>query len=61
MTAPTMVLGVGAAWGGALLCVCAGPVVLRGLDKAMPLIFIAAGMGLSVAVRGLRLAYFSSM
>ena len=39
----------------------ASPVVVGGLDKAMPLLFITAGLGLSVAVRGLRLPYFSSM
>jgi len=31
------------------------------MDKAMPLLFISAGLGLSVAVRALRLPYFSSM
>ena len=31
------------------------------MDKAIPLLFIAAGLGLSVAVRALRLPYFSSM
>ena len=39
----------------------ASPVVVGGLDKAMPLLFITTGLGLSVAVRGLRLPYFSSM
>jgi len=43
------------------LCATASPVVVGGLDKAIPLLFIAAGLGLSVAVRGLRLPYFSSM
>ena len=43
------------------MCVTASPVVLGGLDKAIPLVFIAAGLGLSVAVRELRLPYFSSM
>ena len=61
MKAPTSVLAVGAAWGGALLCVGASPAVIYGLDKAMPLVFVAAGLGLSVGVRGLRLAYFSSI
>ena len=59
--APTLVLAFGAVWGGALLCVTASPSVLLGLDKAIPLLFIAAGLGLSVAVRALRLPYFSSM
>ena len=61
MKAPRSALAVGAAWGGALLCVGASPAVLHGLDKAMPLMFIAVGLGLSVGVRGLRLAYFSSI
>ena len=39
----------------------APPTVLGGLDKAIPLLFITAGLGLSVAVRALRLPYFSSM
>jgi len=43
------------------LCVVAAPVVLGGLDKAIPLLFITAGLGLSVAVRALRLPYFSSI
>jgi len=43
------------------LCVTTSPVVLGGLDKAIPLLFITAGLGLSVAVRALRLPYFSSM
>jgi len=59
--APTSVLAVGASWGGALLCVGASPTVINGLDKAMPLVFVGVGLGLSVGVRGLRLAYFSSM
>ena len=58
---PTLVLAFGAAWGGALLCVTASPAVLGGLDKAIPLLFITAGLGLSVVVRALRLPYFSSM
>ena len=43
------------------MCVTASPTVLGGLDKAIPLLFITAGLGLSVAVRALRLPYFSSM
>lgn len=43
------------------MCVTASPAVLGGLDKAIPLLFITAGLGLSVAVRALRLPYFSSM
>jgi len=43
------------------LCVGASPAVIYGLDKAMPLVFVAVGLGLSVGVRGLRLAYFSSI
>ena len=43
------------------MCVTVSPVVVRRLDKAIPLLFIIAGLGLSVAVRGLRLPYFSSM
>ena len=43
------------------MCVSVPPVVVGGLDKAIPLLFITAGVGLSVAVRGLRLPYFSSM
>lgn len=39
----------------------ASPTVMGGLDKAIPLLFITAGLGLSVAVRALRLPYFSSM
>ena len=59
--APTSVLAVGAAWGGALLSVGATPAAVYGLDKAMPLAFVAVGWGLSVGVRGLQLAYFSSI
>merc|ERR1712168_1555897 len=59
--APTSVLAVGAAWGGALLSVGATPSAVYGLDKAMPLAFVAVGWGLSVGVRGLQLAYFSSI
>ena len=43
------------------MCVTASPTMLGGLDKAIPLLFITAGLGLSVAVRALRLPYFSSM
>ena len=43
------------------MCVTASPAVLGGLDKAIPLLFITAGLGLSAAVRALRLPYFSSM
>ena len=43
------------------MCVTASPTVLGGLDKAIPLLFITAGLGLSIAVRALRLPYFSSM
>ena len=39
----------------------ASPTVLGGLDKAIPLLFVTAGLGLSVAVRALRLPYLSSM
>ena len=43
------------------MCVTPSPTVLEGLDKAIPLLFISAGLGLSVAVRALRLPYLSSM
>jgi len=59
--APTLALGVGAVWGGVLLGVGGGPAVLSGLDKVIPLLFVGAGLALSVAVRGLRASYFSSM
>ena len=43
------------------MCVATSPAVLGGLDKAIPLLFITAGLGLSVAVRALCLPFFSSM
>jgi len=58
---PTAALAVGAALGGALLCAGGAPVVVGGLDKAIPLLFTSAGITLGVAARGLRLRYFSSM
>jgi len=58
---PTRALGVGAALGGALLCPGAGPAAVSGVDKAMPMMFVVSGAILGVAVRGLRLGYFSSM
>ena len=58
---PTAVLAVGAAIGGAVLCAGGPPAVVGGLDKAMPLLFVSGGIGLGVAVRGLRLGYFSSI
>ena len=61
MKSPTLVLAFGAVWGGALLCVTSSPAVLGGLDKAIPLLFITAGVGLAVVVRALRLPYLSSM
>ena len=57
----TIALGAGAALGGAVLCCGRAPVVVSGVDKALPLVFIAAGLGLARAVRGLRHGYFSSM
>ena len=61
MKGPTLVLGAGAALGGALLCCGRAPVVASGVDKSLPLVLVAAGVGLARAVRGLRLGYFSSM
>ena len=58
---PTITLGAGAALGGAVLCCGGAPVVVSGVDKSLPLVFIAGGLGLARAVRGLRLGYFSSM
>jgi len=58
---PTMALGAGAALGGAALCCGRAPVVVSGIDKSLPLVFVAVGLGLSRAVLGLRLGYFSSM
>jgi len=58
---PGCALGVGAALGGALLGRGEAPVILQACDKVIPLAFIAAGAGLSVAVAGLRLRYFSSL
>jgi len=54
-------MGIGAAFGGTIGGVWATPVVAGGLDKIMPLIFLLCGIGLSLAVRGLRLGYFSSI
>jgi len=59
--APTYLMGVGAALRGSLCCRGAVPVVASGLDKVIPLVFLGGGVALSVAVRGLRLRYFSSM
>lgn len=61
MKGPTLALGAGAALGGALLCCGSAPTAVSGVDKSLPLVFIAAGMGLARAVRGLRLGYFSSI
>jgi len=58
---PTMALGAGAAVGGAVLCCGRAPVVVSGVDKSLPLVLIAAGLGLARAVRGLRVGYLSSM
>jgi len=58
---PTMVLGAGAALGGAFLYCGRAPVVVSGVDKSLPLVLISCGVGLARAVRGLRLGYFSSM
>jgi len=58
---PTIALGAGAALGGAVVCCGRAPVVVSGVDKSLPLVFVAAGLGLARAVRGLRLEYFSSM
>jgi len=59
--APLSALGVGAALGGAILGGPSSPLVGSGADKIIPLAFIAGGVGLSMAVRELRLGYFSSM
>jgi len=56
-----MVLGAGAALGGALLCCGRNPITMTGVDKSLPLVLVCAGVGLSRGVRGLRLGYFSSM
>ena len=61
MKGPTIVLGAGAAVGGAALCCGRAPVVASGVDKSLPLVLITAGVGLARAVRGLRLGYLSSM
>ena len=58
---PTLALGAGAALGGAVLCCGRAPVVVSGVDKSLPLVFITAGLGLARAVRGLRLGYLTSM
>lgn len=59
--APTTLLGVGAAVGGALLAGGAPTTVVAGVDKRLPLAFIGVGFALAVAVRGLRVAFFRSM
>jgi len=58
---PMRALGVGGVWGGVLIGVDGAPAVLSGLDKVMPLLFVAAGLALSVVVRDLRVRYLSAL
>lgn len=58
---PLLALGSGAAWGGIFLACEAGPAIVLGLDKALPLLFVGAGVLLSSVVGGLRVRYFRSI
>jgi len=59
--APSVVLALGAVWGGAGMSTGANPSVVGGTDKVMPLLFIGFGATLGLSRRVIRVPYLVSM